>query len=295
MDKKEPFIFQINSPAVLKSFDSANYFIEYNSGANCDSSLCVIYFSSNEIYYPNTLKSFEYSILERDKYEWKKNKISNAGKHIFIRDIRKQWYIGGISSELDTPLKLANFLKKETMGYKVYTLGSSAGGFAAILFGSLLRVNRVYAFNSQLNLAVTMQSSNSAVDPILFDKFNDNQVKSYFDLSNFITDAVDYYYFQSCHSKMDLVQYKSISSLAKDKIKIIRFKTSNHGFPFLRINLPYILAFDKKSLDALANKTFHLLPFSINLIGFTATIQFVVKALIDRFQKKRIESSLKRK
>ena len=79
----------------------------------------------------------------------------------------------------------------------------------------------------------------------------------------------------------------------ENKIKIIRFKTSNHGFPFLRINLPYILAFDKKSLDALANKTFHLLPFSINLIGFTATMQFVVKALIDRFQKKRVEASLK--
>jgi hypothetical protein len=294
MDKNEPFIFQIDSPAVLKAFDTDNYCIEYNTGKDCDSNLCVIYFSSNEIYFPNTLKSFNYSIIERDKYEWKKNRLSNAGKHIFIRDIRKQWYIGGINSTLYTALKLADFLKSETTGYKVYTIGSSAGGFAAILFGSLLKVNRVYAFNSQLNLLVTMQSSSSLVDPILFDKVKDKEIQTFFDLSNFITDGVDYYYFQSCHSKMDIMQYKSVNRLAKTKIKIIRFKTSNHGFPFLRINLPYILAFDKNSLDALANRTFHLIPFSIRLIGFTATIRFVLKAIVDRYQKKRIEASLKK-
>lgn len=293
MDKKEPFIFQIDSPAILKAFETANYCIEYSKEEDCDSNLCVIYFSSNEIYYPNTLKSFEYSIIERDKYEWKRNRFARAGKHIFIRDIRKQWYIGGINSELDTPLKLAEFLKIETAGYKTYTIGSSAGGFAAILFGSLLNVNRVYAFNSQLNLRVTMKSSSALVDPVLFNKVNDADVKSYYDLSNFITDGVDYYYFQSCYSKMDIEQYKAISRQSKNYLRIIRFKTSNHGFPFLRINLPYILAFDKNKLEALANKTFQLIPFSIRLIGFTATMRFVIKAIVDRFQKKRIEASLK--
>jgi hypothetical protein len=295
MVKKEPFIFQIDSSAVLKAFGTNNYCIEYNTNVDCDPKLCAIYFSSNEIYYPNTLKSFEYSIIERDKFEWKRNRHPNAGKHIFIRDIRKQWYIGGINSKLNSPLKLVEFLKSETTDYKVYTIGSSAGGFAAILFGSLLKVNRVYAFNSQLNLRVTMASSNSLVDPILFDKVNDAVLKTYFDLSNFITDGVDYYYFQSCHSKMDVVQYESISPLAKKHIKIIRFKTSNHGFPFLRINLPYVLSFDKNSLGALVNKTFNLIPFSIRLIGFVPTVQFVVKAIVDRYHKKRIEASLKSK
>ena len=67
-----------------------------------------------------------------------------------------------------------------------------------------------------------------------------------------------------------------------------------HGFPFLRINLPYILAFDKNSLDALVNKTFNLIRFSIRLIGFRVTVQFVVKAIVERFQKKRVEASLKK-
>ena len=293
MDKEKPFIFQVDSPAVLKTFDTDNYCIEYNNSVNCDANLCIIYFSSNEIYHPNTLKSFEYSIIERDKYEWKKNRHAAAKKHIFIRDIRKQWYIGGINSKLDTPLKLAEFLKSETKGYKVYTIGSSAGGFAAILFSSLLDVNRVYAFNAQLNLKVTMQNSNSFVDPILFEKVNDVELKPYFDLSNFIKNGIDYYYFQSCNSKMDVEQYNAISTNSQKNLKIIRFKTSNHGFPFLRINLPRILSFDKNKLDTLVNQTFGLMLFSIRLVGFWATISFVIKALIDRYNKKRIEASLK--
>ena len=295
MDSEKPFIFQIDSPAVQKAFDADNYCIEYTNNADGDANLCVIYFSSNEIYYPNTLRSFEYSILERDKYEWKRNKHPKAGKNIFIRDIRKQWYIGGINSKLNTPTQLVDFLKKETAGYTIYTIGSSAGGYAAILYGSLLAANRVYAFNAQLNLKQTMKSSTAVVDPILFDKVNETLFEPYFDLSNFIADAIDYYYFQSCYSKMDVNQYQSISSVAQKQLKIIRFKTSNHGFPFLRINLPYILAFDKNSLDALANKTFNLVLFSARLIGFRATMQFVLKAIVDRLQKKRIEARLRSK
>ncbi len=295
MVKKEQFVFQIDSPAVLKAFESKNYCVEYNTEKGCDSKLCVIYFSSNDIYYPNTLQSFNYSIIERDKFEWKKNRHPTAGKHIFIRDIRKQWYIGGVNSKLNSPLKLVEFLKSETTDYKVYTIGSSAGGFAAILFGSLLKVKRVYAFNAQLNLEVTMQNSSALVDPILFDKVEDDELKSYFDLSNFITDSVDYYYFQSCYSKMDTDQYNAISSYSKKHLRIIRFKTSNHGFPFLRINLPYIMAFDKNSLDDLVGKSFNLIVFSIRLIGFITTVQFLFKAIVDRYQKKRIEASLEMK
>lgn len=296
MDKKEPFIFQINSPAVLKAFENNNYCIEYSSSTEevCDPNLCAIYFSSNEIYYPNTLRSFIYSIIERDKYEWKRNKHPMASKHIFIRDIRKQWYIGGVNSKLDSPLKLVEFLKRETTGYKVFTIGSSAGGFAAILFGSLLKVKRVYAFNAQLNLEVTMQSSMALVDPILFDKVKDDAIKPYFDLSNFIGDSVDYYYFQSCYSKMDTDQYNATNPHSRKYLRIIRFKTSNHGFPFLRINLPYIMAFEKRELEELVNQAFHPINFSIRLIGFISTLKSVIKVVRDRYNKKRIEASLKK-
>ncbi|MDP3679581.1 MAG: hypothetical protein Q8R22_01955 [Flavobacterium sp.] len=296
MDSKEPFVFQIDSPDVLKAFDANNYFIEYDNSVDCDQDLCVIYFSSNEIYYPNTSNAFDYSIIKRNKYEWKRNKFPNAGKHIFIRDIRKQWYIGGINTALDTPLKMIDFLKTETHGYKVYTLGSSAGGYAAILFGSMLQASRVYAFNAQLNLQVTMKTSGPLTDPILFERIENKEYNFYFNLSNFIAsgDSTDYYYFQSCRSQMDLDQYTAITENAKKKLKIVKFKTSNHGFPFLRINLPNILTFEKNDLEFFVNKTFHPILFSVRLIGVFATFRFVLKALIDRYKKKQLEASLKK-
>lgn len=294
MVKEKQVIFQIDSPAVKEAFTANNYSIEYSNENNLtENDLCVLYFSSNEIYYPNTLDSFNYSIMQRDKYEWKRNKFPSAKKHIFIRDIRKQWYLGGINATLDNPLKLLDFLKKETAGYRTFTIGSSAGGYGAILFGSLLECERIYAFNAQLNLKVTMQNSNAFTDPILFEKVKEKDWIRYYDLSNFISSSTDNYYFQSCQSKMDIEQYHAISEEAQNNLKIIRLKTTNHGFPFLRINLPYVLAFTPKELNQYVNKTFHPITFSIQMIGIIPTFTFVLKALKDRFQKKRLEAKLK--
>jgi len=295
MVKVKQLIFQIESPEVLKAFATDNYDIEYIDSHQVEDDLCVIYFSSNEIYYPNTSQAFDYSIVQRDKYEWKRNKLPQARKHIFIRDIQKQWYIGGINVKLDSPIKLLEFLKIETDGYRVFTLGSSAGGYAAVLFGSLLNADRVYAFNAQLNLNITKKKSNPLTDPILFEKAMDKHLNHYFDLSNYITKGTDYYYFQSCRSQMDIEQYDGISIEAQKNLKIIRLQTSNHGFPFLRINLSQVLMFTPIELDQYVNKTFHPILFSSRLIGVIPTISFVLKALSDRYKKKRLESKLQTK
>jgi hypothetical protein len=288
-------IFQIDSPTVKEAFKLDNYAIEYAEENDLiESDLCVIYFSSNEIYYPNTLKSFEYSILKRDKYEWKRNKFPKGKKHIFIRDLHKQWYLSGINDNLNDPEKLLHFLKNETEGYRVITVGSSAGGFAALLFGNMLECERIYAFNAQLNLRVTMRNSNPLIDPILFNKENDKDSSLYYNLGNYLNANTSNYYFQSCYSNMDIVQLKSISDEAQNKLKIIRFQTSNHGFPFLRINLKYVLKFSSDELNQLVNNTFHPLTFSIRLIGLVPTVIYVLKEFKDRFQKKCQESNFKK-
>jgi hypothetical protein len=291
---EDKIIFQIDSAAVKEAFLLDNFIIEYNDEFEIkENNLCVIYFSSNEIYYPNTVKSFEYSILKRDKYEWKRNKFPQARKHIFLRDLHKQWYLSGINESLNNPLKILDFLKAETMGYRVITIGSSAGGYAALLYGSLLECERIYAFNAQMNLRVTMKNSNPLTDPILFALQNDDNLTSYFDLSNFLSPKTDNYYFQSCYSKMDLDQLDGINKEAQNKLKIIRFRTSNHGFPFLRINLKNVLSFSSSKLYQYSNKTIHPIIFSFQLIGIIPTLSFVLKALKERYQKKLLESNLK--
>jgi hypothetical protein len=287
-------IFQIDSTSVKEAFKLDNYSIEFNDESKfVEKDLCIIYFSSNEIYYPNTFESFEYSILKRDKYEWKRNKFPQARKHIFLRDLHKQWYQSGINETLNNPLKILSFLKSETEGYRVFTTGSSAGGYAALLFGSLLECERIYAFNAQMNLRVTMKNSNPTTDPILFALENDVKWSRYFDLSNFLSSKTDNYYFQSCYSQMDLDQLDGINKEAQNKLNIIRFRTSNHGFPFLRVNLKNVLSLSQHTLHQYSNKTIHPIIFSFQLIGIIPTLVFVVKALKNRYQKKKLEASLK--
>jgi hypothetical protein len=284
-------IFQIDSSFVKEKFKEDNFSIEYdNEISEEDNKLCAIYFSSHEIYFPNTYAAFEYSILKKDKYEWIGNKLPNAHKHIFIRDIKKQWYLNGINDKLNHPSKVLEFLRNETKGYRVITIGSSAGGYAALLFGNLLTCERVYAFNASLNLFEKIKTSNAVENPILFSLLFDKEMEIYFDLGNILTTKSDNYYFQSCLSTNDVNQFDSLRKEKQSNLKIIRFITSNHGIPFLRINLKNILTFTASELDNYVNTKVHPLVFSVNLIGLISTFIFTIKALKNKLKKKTIEA-----
>jgi hypothetical protein len=284
-------IFQIDSSIVKEKFKEDNYTIKYDKeiSEEEENKLCAIYFSSHEIYFPNTYAAFEYSILKRDKYEWMGNKLPNAHKHIFIRDIKKQWYLNGINDKLNHPLKVLEFLRNETKGYRVITIGSSAGGYAALLFGNLLTCERVYAFNASLNLFEKINTSNAIENPILFSKRFDKEMDIYFDLGKILTTKSDNYYFQSCLSMNDVNQFDSLKKENQSNLKIIRFKTSNHGIPFLRINLKNVLTFTASELDSYVNTKVHPLVFSINLIGLISTFNFTLKAVKNKLKKKTLE------
>ena len=292
MVKENQIIFQVHSTQVICAFESDNYIIEYEL-QNKDKRLCVIYFSSNEIYYPNTASSFQYSIIEKDRYEWTHNKLKNAYKHIFIRDIQKQWYIGGINTRLNSPEKLLSFLQTETEGFLVYLVGSSAGGYAALLYGNLLKAKRVYAFNAQLNLFETIRTSKPNIDPLLFENINNSDLNKYFNLSDYLINGVNNYYFQSCLSEIDVLQYESLSSNAKNKLKTIFFLTSHHGIPFLKVNIPYIFEFDEIKLDKLVDKKLNLILFSFNIIGIFPTLTFILNTLISKYKKNQLIKKLK--
>ena len=119
------YVFQTDSEIVNKVYQKQNnYLIEFDEKG--DKEWCAVYFCSNDIYYPNTEEIFRKRIIEKNFFEWYHSRITKASKHIFIRDIFKQWYLAGINQNINTPEKLIEFLKKETEGYKVVTIGSSA-------------------------------------------------------------------------------------------------------------------------------------------------------------------------
>lgn len=71
---------------------------------------------------------------------------------IFLRDFNQAWYQKGVDAELNHIDKITVYLKEtiEKKGYEnVCFLGNSMGGYAAILFGTLLNVNTVIAFAPQ--------------------------------------------------------------------------------------------------------------------------------------------------
>lgn len=139
-----------DSKLVKSAWKNKNYIIQTDDSVNTKK--CAIYFSSNAIYYPDTEDAFFERIIKRDSYEWYGKRVSDASKHIFVRDVFKCWYVKGINEEYCDIFKLTEFLKKETEGYDVVTIGSSAGAYAAIICGSLLHSKMVYAFNPQIKL-----------------------------------------------------------------------------------------------------------------------------------------------
>jgi hypothetical protein len=65
------------------------------------SDICIIYFSSNAIYFPNDRAAFCQKIVKENRFEWKNNILKSARKVIFIRDVLKSWYLKGISSNIN--------------------------------------------------------------------------------------------------------------------------------------------------------------------------------------------------
>ena len=74
-----------DSKLVKSAWKNKNYIIQTDDSVNTKK--CAIYFSSNAIYYPDTEDAFFERIIKRDSYEWYGKRVSDASKHIFVRDV----------------------------------------------------------------------------------------------------------------------------------------------------------------------------------------------------------------
>jgi hypothetical protein len=277
-----PFVFQTDSEIVQTVYnENPNYLIEYSDNVPTQE-YCAVYFCSHNIYYPNTENIFRKRIVEKNYYEWYDTRIQKAYKHIFIRDIFKQWYFAGINAKINSPEKLLNFLRQETEGYKVITLGSSAGGYAAVLYGSLMGADQVLAFNSRFEHKSLLKRSNEATNPLLF-RLKNEPVSIYYDMHDLINKKLDIYYFYSNKSVLDMEQYKHIKDL--QEIHKISFSTAHHGVPFLKICLPKVINFEKKDLTRLAKKTHNSIFFPFRTVGIWKTLYGLISQVYKSYKK----------
>ena len=239
---------------------------------------CAIYFSSNDIYYPNTEEIFRKRIIEQDAYEWYGTRIHKAYKHIFLRDIYKQWYLKGINNNIETPEKLLGWLSAETNGYKVIALGSSAGGYAAMLYGSQLQAERILAFNPQFELNSLFERSDEAKNPILY-RLKETEDCKYLDITQWIRSAPsNLFYFYSSKSPWDVEQHQHIQDV--EGIHRIGFSTSHHGIPFLKVALPKVLNMATQDLYKLESQTNNPITFTIQMVGLKGAFIGLFKQFI---------------
>ena len=274
-------VFQVDHDLILKSFkESDNYLIQYNKRGNKEK--CVIYFSSNNIYYPNEPQVFQKDIVEKNRFEWYGARITDAHKHILIRDIKKQWFLNGINEEINTPTKLFDFLKRETEGFKnIVTLGSSAGGYAAVLFGQQLNANLIYSFNGQFEVNSQLEKSKESIDPLIFRYKDDTNLRGFYDIKKYITNPKTILYFTSAKSSWDMEQQAHISDL---KMQTFSFSTSHHGIPFIKSILPKLLNMDVDELIKHKGGNINPILFSIRVGGLMTTYKGLKKIILDKLK-----------
>lgn len=267
-------IFQIDSEIVKESYCRENYKISYNDLA--DKNICAIYFSSNNIYYPNNEDVFIKNIVKNDRYEWTEKPFENAYKNIFIRDIKKQWYVEGINNEINTIDAVIEFLKKETDGYKTYWIGSSAGGYMAKLLGSILDGEKIFSFNGQTELFSLLETSSYEVDPLIF-KYSTQKRSKYFSLVKYVQHKQNINYFCSIKSDWDRRQLEHV---CKTRINSIKFNSSKHGVPFLNSSLEDVMKLNKSEILNLMDKVHNPLIFSIRMSGLRKSLVGLIRTLI---------------
>jgi hypothetical protein len=183
-NNRELFNIWDNNQLLHQDYQKDNYkIIQYDNGSN----ICILFCSSNAIYFPNIKDVYIRNIRVKDRYEWEKTANSkvirkNVRKIIFIRDIYKQWYVTGINERMHTIDLVVEFLQKETKDYRLITVGSSAGGYAAVLLGVLFNAEKIVTISGQFTVYPFLEK-----EPFLRKYQNDDTRKKYYNLEKLVS------------------------------------------------------------------------------------------------------------
>jgi hypothetical protein len=252
--------------------------IEFNE--RTDSNTCFIYFSSNGLYFPDDDPTFEREIIQKNRFEWRKNIAVSARKAIFIRDITEQWYLTGISSRINTIEKLCNFLESETEGFDVVCVGSSAGGYAAALFGSLLKASHVFCFSGQFSISYILDIEATKIkNPTVVKYSGNSEYRKYYSIIDIIRDnKVPIFYFFPGKSSIDIYQNNLIKGI--DNVYSFNFNSSRHGTNCYKVNFLDLFELDITALRELhrqyLSSSIQPWDFSIKVSGLGKTVKYLL-------------------
>lgn len=229
-------IWDLSNPIIQEEYKKKNYECV---DTGIDSTWCYIFFSSNGLYYPDTKEIFEEQIVKKNRYEWKwvvrNSKVQHrAGRIIYVRDIHKIWYTYGINNEANTIDKTLQMLRELAVGFDVVTVGSSAGGYMAVLAAIKLQAKYCINFSGQY----------------LIDKKFENP---YTDISGMLDEYKGkIFYFVPADCKSDIEQYQLVKK--KECVYLFMFDDNRHASTMLTGNMPYIIGDSENELQKIYAK-----------------------------------------
>lgn len=268
---------------VEETYSRENYYLKVNS--DCRNNICYIFFSSNNIWYPNTEESFKKSFIDNDYYEWRRFSELPVKKIIYVRDIYKSWYVTGVNKRMNSVDDVIEFLKKQTVGMKIVTIGSSAGGYMAALTAALLAAEYCICFSAQFDLKV---DGALGVNPFLKKYCRDKNRSRYYNIVEIIKKSeADIFYLMPAFSAPDKAQMEKVLDIKN--VHILKIASRRHGVPLFTGNLEYLLKSDKDSLISLFDSekgvVVGMLSISIRLSGILGTYKCIKNDLIKMIKK----------
>ena len=233
---------------------------------------CCIYFSSNALWYPNTIEAFIDQVENKDKYEWYKTRVKDISRHIYVRDVYKQWYLAGINEEINDPKALLDLLRQLTDGYIVTTIGSSAGGFASIYYGYHLKADKILAFAPQISLEECLKFPPHR-NPIVFETSRSG-LTEFLDLRETVDfENKNIFLIFPSLSQQDIMQ---CSLLEGKNANIIYVRAKEHGIPCFHFTLQELIGKDKIFFRSLCGKNWSRIFLAIKVLGFANFMKIVI-------------------
>ena len=236
------------------AYGKSNYKIVH--GDSKEENTCYIFFSGNGIYRSNTLGELRKTIYAEDRFEWEYvanlSGIIKTSKCIFVRDVYKNFYVNGISKKYDDIDKLLEFLRSETSGYIVRTVGNSAGGYMAMLAGSILGAEIIFSFSG----IVDLYHYNDAVygnNYYFMKKYRDAPGRSrYFDIIRIVNADQPVMFFYAANNDEDVRQANKI----KEKRGVVFFpvSSSEHGKTIRTETISKLFTFTRAELYEFCKK-----------------------------------------
>ena len=153
------------------------------------------------------------------------NKIYPKCDKLFYLDKTSRVYINGIQTISKSIEETTQYISSKIKDYKkVCFIGTSAGGYASILYGSLLNIDYVLAFKPQTNLEIRKNIfDKDNIKYINLKNYINNKTKYKLIGNKNITDNNNIHCIQQCDNIKD---FENVNIIYKEKVNMRKIRDS---------------------------------------------------------------------